>query len=190
MANIQGNKELFKKIVSETIHRDGINDLMDYLETADFYTAPSSAKFHGNEPGGLCQHSIQVYYCLKALKDENDSDESIAIAALFHDLCKVNFFKESMRNTKDENGRWIQVPYYEYRQDDPLPLGHGEKSMAIIMQFMKLTPEEMLAIRWHMGGYACSNPSESQAISQALSKYRLVLKLQTADQQAAFWYNK
>lgn len=183
-------KTKFKQTVKENIRRKGIDDLLNYLDNTDFYTAPSSARFHGCIPGGLCQHSIKVYECLKELQGDKYSNESVAIVSLFHDLCKINFYSESTRNTKDENGKWIQVPYYTYRQDDPLPLGHGEKSLAIVMQYMQLTPEEMCAIRWHMGGFYTSNPSETTAISQALSAYHLVLDLQTADQRAAFWYGK
>lgn len=188
MIDIEKNKAEFKAIVNSTIHRDGINELMNWLDTTDFYTAPASAKYHGNEPGGLCAHSLGVYNCLKVMQ-RDESDETIAIAALFHDLCKVNFYKVSTRNTKDESGKWIQVPFYEYRQDDLIPLGHGEKSMFIIMQYMKLSPEEACAIRHHMGGYYTKNPGEDQALGQALGLYQLVLKLQTADSQSAFWYH-
>jgi hypothetical protein len=188
MNNLEQNKALFKEIVANTIHRDGINDLMNWLETSDFYEAPSSARYHGAEPGGLCAHSLGVYNRLKALQD-GESDESIAVVSLFHDLCKVNFYKVSMRNTKDENGRWVQVPYYEFRDWDTasVPLGHGEKSLYMIMKYLKVTDEEACAVRWHMSGYYCNNPSESVAISHALISYRLVLKLQYADQQSAFW---
>ena len=184
--NTLENKERFKSIVNEYIHRDGISDLMTWLETTDFYTAPASARSHGAEPGGLCAHSIEVFNCLKKFQCD-ESDETIAIVSLFHDLCKTNFYKVSMRNTKDNTGKWIQVPYYEYSSNDPLPIGHGEKSVIMLMKYIKLTDEEILAIRWHMGGYYSANPGESQAISIALSKYKLVLTLQTADQQAAFW---
>lgn len=180
------SKETFKSIVKEYISRDGIDALMQWLESTDFYSAPSSARYHAAYPGGLCDHSIAVYNRLKSMQD-NETDETIAIVALFHDLCKVNFYKESTRNVKDEDGRWIKVPYYEYRQDDPLPLGHGEKSVIMILRYMQLTDEEILAIRWHMGGYYSANPAEAQALSQALGMYRLVLKLQTADCQSAFW---
>lgn len=188
MIDYNATKLKFKEIISNTVHRDGIDRLMDWLESTDFYTAPASARSHGAESCGLCAHSIGVYTALKAMQT-TESDETISIVSLFHDLCKVNFYKMSMRNTKDDSGKWIKVPYHEYRQDDPLPVGHGEKSVILLMKYIDLTDEEILAIRWHMGGYYTSNPGESQAIGQALSKSHLVLKLQTADQTSAFWNN-
>lgn len=177
--------ERFKQIVKENIHRKGIDDLMNWLENTDFYTAPSSTRYHGAVPGGLCKHSLTVYDRLTQMNNE-ESNETLAIVALFHDLCKVNLYKQSMRNTKDENGKWIQVSYYEI-DDSYLPMGHGEKSVFMIMSFMRLTDEEALAIRWHMSGWYSNNQGENQALGNALQKYKLVLKLQTADAQAAFW---
>lgn len=188
MIDIKANAIRFKELVKTNIHRDGIDQLMNWLDTTDFYTAPASARKHGAEPGGLCAHSLMVYNCLKKMQD-NESDESIAITALFHDLCKVNFYKTSMRNTKDDSGRWIQVPYYETNTDDDFPLGHGEKSMYIINQYMKMSIDEACAIRWHMGGYTLEQIYEKPQEMLALAKYKIVLKLQTADAQADFWYN-
>lgn len=189
MNDIKANELEFKSLVSQNIHRDGIDKLMAWLDTTDFYTAPSSARNHGAESGGLCAHSIEVFKYLKNFQEQDESDETLAIISLFHDLCKVLFYKQSMRNTKDGDGKWIQVPYYEYDYNY-LPLGHGEKSMYMLMKFINLTDEEALAIRWHMGGYYATNVGESQAISFALQQTKLVLKLQTADQCAAFWSRK
>lgn len=188
MIDTQANEFEFKSIVKENIHRDGIDSLMNWLNTTDFFTAPCSTKFHGAEPGGLCAHSIAVYKYLKSFQ-EYESDESIAIVALFHDLCKADFYKESKRNVKDESGKWIQVPYYEQDQTKSIPLGHGEKSMYLIMKHMQLTDDEACAVRWHMSGFYAANPCEPAALSTALSNYKLVLKLQTADSAASFWLN-
>lgn len=184
---IQVNKERFKSIVKECINRSGIDDLMNWLESTDFYTAPASARYHGAESGGLCAHSLEVFNCLKN-KQDIETLETIAISALFHDLCKINTYKVSMRNTKDETGKWIKVPYYEHC--DLYPLGHGEKSVILLMKYIKLTDEEIMAIRWHMSGFYVSNPGESNALSSALEKYKLVLKLIESDMESAFWYFK
>lgn len=186
MIDTKANEAEFKTIVKTFIHRDGIDSLMKWLDTTDFFKAPASARYHGNEPGGLCAHSLAVYKYLKSFQ-ENESDESIAISALFHDLCKANFYKESFRNIKNDEGQWIKVPSYEY--NDQFPIGHGEKSMYLIMKHMQLTDEEAMSIRHHMGGYMALNPGETNALSAALRMYKLVLKLQTADQCAAFWDN-
>lgn len=188
MNDIEANKTTFKKLISDNIHRDGIDDLMNWLETTDFYTAPSSVKYHGAEPGGLCAHSLGVYECLKVVQ-EDETDETIALVALFHDICKVDFYKVSMRNVKDESGKWTQMPFYEI-DERSIPLGHGEKSMAILMKYMSLTDEEMCAIRWHMGFSVTEPLFEKPSMVRAMSKYRLVLKLQNADSQCAFWFNQ
>ena len=188
MINIEQNKIRFKEIVEKFIHRDGVNKLMEWLETTDFFVAPSSARYHGAEPGGLCEHSLAVYDRLKNIQAD-ESDETIAIVSLFHDLCKANFYKSSYRNVKnDETGKWERVPSYDYA--DQFPLGHGEKSMFLLMKYIQLTDEEALAIRWHMGGYMALNRGESSALADALSRYPIVLKTQIADQQSAFWDGK
>lgn len=189
MNDINALTEEFKDIVAKNIHRDGIDDLMSWVGSTDFYIAPSSTRYHGAEPGGLVAHSIAVYKRLKA-KQEDEDDETIAIAALFHDLCKCNFYKPSFRNVKNEiTGKWEKVPCYEI-DEISIPLGHGEKSLFIIMNFMKLTDDEALAIRWHMGAFAIEPTFEKPSMTRALSDYHLVLKLQEADMEASFWDGK
>lgn len=179
----------FKDIVANTIKRDGIDNLMAWIESTDFYTAPSSTRYHGAEPGGLVAHSIAVYNRLKT-KQTDEDDETIAIAALFHDLCKCNFYKQTYRNVKNEvTGKWERVPYYEI-DETSIPLGHGEKSMFIIMNFMKLTDDESLAIRWHMCFSAVEQQFEKPSMIRAMQICRLVLKLQEADMEATFFDGK
>ena len=107
--NIEENKKQFIEICKREIHRDGIVDLLSYLEKSDFFTAPASTKFHGSYPGGLCEHSLNVYYELvklaKLYKMSGITLESVAIVSLFHDLCKVNFYKAEQRNRKNEEGK-------------------------------------------------------------------------------------
>ena len=115
------NQERFMEIFNTKIKREGADKLLDYLQRSDFFTAPASTRYHGAHEGGLLAHSLNVYDCLvdilnrprmKELYGVQYSDESIAIAGLFHDICKVNFYKTSFRNAKDENGKWVSVPYY------------------------------------------------------------------------------
>lgn len=188
MNDLRTLKAEFKDIVSSNIHRDGIDDLMAWLESTDFYSAPSSTRYHGAEPGGLAAHSIAVYNRLKQ-KQTDETDETIAIASLFHDLCKCNFYKQTFRNVKNEvTGKWEKVPSYDI--DDKFPLGHGEKSMFIIMKFMKLTDEEALAIRWHMGFSAVEQQFEKPAMAKAMQICKLVIRLQESDTEASFWDGK
>ena len=58
--NTEANKQRFIGLCETLIKRDGISDLMKYLENSDFYTAPASTRFHLAEPGGLLAHSLNV----------------------------------------------------------------------------------------------------------------------------------
>lgn len=157
--DIEDLKNEFIEIYNENIKRDGADKLLDYLlNQSDFFTAPASGRRHNAFEGGLVEHSINVYNRYKnniSLEygekyQEVITDESIAIIALLHDLCKVNTYMVDYRNQKVD-GQWIQVPYYAY--NNSLPYGHGEKSVYIISGFMRLTREEAMAINWHMGGF-------------------------------------
>lgn len=144
--------DIFEQIVTANIKREGIDDLMEFIKNSDFYEAPASTKYHDAEYGGLVNHSIEVYDNLFKLKRRFDlskySDETLAIVSLFHDIYKTNFYKESFRNVKDSDGNWTKVS--TFMVDDKFPIGHSEKSVIMLMKFIKLTDEEIMAIRWHM----------------------------------------
>ena len=186
------SKEKFIEIYNKYIEREGADRLLSYLtDSSDFFSAPASARFHSSYEGGLCKHSVNVYECLKDyMKRErvineyklSASDESIAIVALLHDLCKINVYKPSTRNVKDASGVWHQVPTYSY--EDTLPYGHGEKSVYIISGYMKLTREEAFAIRYHMG---FSGSEEKGNVGSAFEMFPLAFALSTADMEATFF---
>lgn len=180
-------KKEFEELVRENITRDGIDELMKYIEDeTDFYTAPASTRFHCSEEGGLVRHSINVFNELssnKSMAKDKYSDESIAIVSLFHDLCKVNMYEVSTRNVKDEFGRWKQVPYYT--TNEQFPFGHGEQSVYLLMKHgLSITDEEAMAIRWHMGGFTDSVKGGSYSISKAFSSSILAVELHIADLRA------
>ena len=163
-------KEKFIETVSKNIKRAGINHLMEWLETTDFYSAPASTKFHGSHEGGLVEHSANVYTELVKLAEVyglgpdngiNNPDESMAIVALFHDLCKADYYSIEMRWRKDKNDKWEQYPVYSIKEKFAYG-GHGSKSVYLVQNFMALTPEEASAINCHMGQFDAttySNPS-------------------------------
>ena len=184
-------KERFIEIYNKYIKREGADKLLDYLLSSDFFTAPASAKFHSSYEGGLCDHSVNVYDCLKSyleaprtkeIIETEYSDESIAIVSLLHDLCKVGIYKKGFRNVKDEKGAWQRVDTFEY--DDQLPYGHGEKSVYIISGFMRLTREEAFAIRYHMGYSSTEDPRN---VSKAFEMFPLAFALSTADSEATYF---
>lgn len=181
--------EEFKKIYTENITREGSDKLLDYLCSSDFFTAPASTRYHNCFEGGLVQHSLNVYKCLNAyLKSERMteeygleySEETIAIAGLLHDVCKINCYKPGVRNVK-ENGVWKQVSTFELHDD--LPYGHGEKSVYIINGFIRLTREEAFAIRYHMG---FSGTEDVRNVSRTFEMFPLALALSVADMEASF----
>ena len=174
-----------------SVKREGIDKLIDFIEKSDMKTAPASTRFHSAYKGGLVTHSLNVYNMLinKAKNDpvwkehlKDVSDETLIIVALAHDFCKLYFYNESTRNVKDENGKWVQVPYYI--KEDKYPLGHGSKSVIFLQQFIKLTMEETMAINWHMG---FSVPKEDYGyLGDAFTKYPLAVALHEADLEATY----
>ena len=140
-----GGREEFLQIWQQHITRPGSEKLLDWLDhKTDFFTAPASTRFHGACEGGLCMHSLNVYHALHdTFFTEGDSEETFAICALLHDLCKANYYKPGTRNVKNEaTGQWEKVPSYSV--EDLFPYGHGEKSVFLIERFMKLHIEEPL----------------------------------------------
>ena len=182
-------KEEFIKLLKET-NREGIDKLLEFLEKSDFYTAPASTRFHGCEEGGLLKHSLKVYEILKYKIDNNVlnikvPEESIRIIALLHDICKTNFYAVDYRNAKNALGVWEKVPCYKV--EDTIPYGHGEKSVMMISEYIKLTNEEKYSIRWHMG---YTEPKELYTtIGLAYTKYPLALLTHEADLEATYFYN-
>lgn len=184
-------KEEFLNIYKENIKREGAENLLNYLLTTDFFTAPASTRFHGSHESGLLEHSLNVYHCLKDYLERdrtkqlyrmNYNEETIALCALLHDICKVNFYKTDYRNAKNERGEWEKVPYYTI--DDTLPYGHGEKSVYIISGFMRLTREEAFAIRYHMG---FSGVEDKNSIGKAFEMFPLAFALSVADMEASYY---
>ena len=185
------NKEEFLQIYNEYVKRQGSQEFLDWLLKTDFFTAPASTKYHGACEGGLLLHSLNVYKTLREryFEEGKDSEESFAICALLHDLCKAQLYKVSTRNVKnDVTGQWEKVPYYTV--EDAFPYGHGEKSVFLIERFMRLKTSEAMAIRWHMGGFDDSARGGSFAISLAYEKYPLAVKLHLADLESTYLKEK
>lgn len=188
--NTKNNIARFEQLMAK-VNRPGVDKLMNYIKTSDFYVAPASTRFHLSVEGGLLQHSLNVYDRLASKLDDKSigqelvssgvSEESIIIVALLHDLCKTNFYSVSMRNVKNENGQWEKVPYFTV--DDKIPYGHGEKSAMMVESYIKLSPTERYAIRWHMG---YSEPKEYyNTLNTVLQRYPLALALYEADLEAS-----
>lgn len=186
-------REEFIAVYQENIQRRGADRLLEWLDSdaSDFFTAPSSTRFHGAYEGGLVEHSLNVYECLKdylnrprtkELYGMDYTPETIAVTALLHDICKVGFYAVDYRNAKNEQGVWEKVPYYTMR--DTLPYGHGEKSVYMIQSFMRLTRDEAFAIRYHMG---FSGNEDKNSVGRALEMFPLALAVNVADMEATYY---
>ena len=206
--------------------RAGIESLLEFLNNeSDFFTAPASTKHHLACKGGLAQHSFNVFVCAEVLSKKHAllNYDSVTIAALTHDFCKIDYYKEVHENPTDPQMRYLSslmskakipippklnkvyagilidfmlntysagmvLPEFtpNYVVKDNLPLGHGEKSLYIVSQFIKLTTEEALAIRWHMGAFDLNvnSPYQNYAYKDAVKISKLVTILQLADVEA------
>lgn len=193
-------REKFEELLL-SVKRDGIDKLLEFIRKSDFYTAPASTRFHSHNEGGLLLHSYNVYLCLREKKRtwpwsavlEGVDDESIIITALLHDICKVYLYVPEYRNQKvysetgtksDGNGRfdWVTVP--GWKVEDKIPYGHGEKSVMMIEEFVKLKPVERMMIRWHM---LFTEPKESYStIGDAIRKYPAIIAIHEADLEATY----
>ena len=161
----------FKKLM--TIHTR-INS--EALENLRFFTAPASTKYHGAYEGGLFDHSLATAEALVELTEKLglkwERPESPYIVGMYHDLCKCdNYVKD------------IETDKYIYNPDIIIP-GHGDKSVIILSQYMRLTDEEIACIRWHMGAYE-KDPKMWEYYGRAIEKYPNVLYAHTADMIAS-----
>ncbi len=163
-------KERFVEELKKT-GRAGVDRVVAGLEELGFFTAPASTRFHGSVPGGLLHHSLNVYGEAMVIREsqlkfrpemaDKLMPASVAIAALLHDVCKAEVYKEVEKFRKDKDGKWEK--YTTYGVDySAMPLGHGEKSVIRLLRLgLELTDDEILAIRWHM--HAFDMPSSNEA---------------------------
>lgn len=184
----QDRQEMQDKIIERlrSIKRDGIDELINYLlERTDYFIAPASTKFHSNFDGGLAFHSNNVVELMLQKNKQYNlglSNDTIYLTGYLHDLCKCNLYEKTMRLKKDEmTGKWIG--YASYEINETVPLGHGEKSVILLQQFVKLTLEECLMIRWHMGAYVPKD--EYRDYNKAIEMYKSVLAFSNSDAEAS-----
>ena len=193
-------KELFENLLRST-NREGIESVIAFLNNTDFYTAPSSASYHSNYQGGLLDHSLLVYSTAMRYRsillemqpdlEERIPEESVIISALLHDVYKTCFYKQTQKWRKDANGAWES--YIGYEIEDTFPIGHGEKSVIMLQNFgLKLTADEMLAIRFHMGSWdgALLTNDVKFSYQNAMNKCPLMTIIQNADSTSSLLFEK
>lgn len=195
--NIQENIARFEAELAK-VNRPGMDKLLAYIRKSDFYKAPASTKYHLSCEGGLLQHSLNVLDALRGILHQpyntgdweyqvagqpllQVSDDTVIIIALLHDICKTYFYTTSMRNAKNEQtGKWEKVPYFTVK--DRMPLGHGDKSVMIIKQYIDLTTPEMYAI-WHHMGF--TENADFQTLTNAIDQFPIIWAMHTADMMAS-----
>lgn len=170
------------------ITREGADKLYnDFLVKSDFFEAPASTRHHLARVGGLLEHSVNVASVALQLNglfsnQQSFNVETLVICGLLHDICKANYYGRELKNVKGDDGKWTKEEVYCIK--DKFPYGHGEKSVQIITNYMKLTGEEMLAIRWHMGKWDLSE-YHIQTYNNAQAKTKLITFIQIADMAAS-----
>lgn len=188
------NKKDFKNYVANNITRDGIENLMVWLEDeTDFFKSPASTKYHGSVEGGLVAHSLNVYEQMLLEMDTMVgkgwetvySPESVAIVALFHDLCKVNSYVTEQRWRKNDEGKWEDYYPYVYNSEKRA-MGHGAQSVFYLQQFITLTEDEAEAIFWHMGAYDISPYANLGGLSKTWERNALAYMISRADLAATY----
>ena len=178
------NKNNFCRLLRST-NRHGIRVVIEELERLGFFEAPASRRDHNAYPGGLLNHSLNVYRVAKELSlamrninpDLEISDDSLIIASLLHDVCKAPRYQGSVQ----QEGVW-QKNY------NHLPVGHGEKSVIMLLRLgLEMTDDEILAIRWHMGAWqiALHNEEMTEDYNHAVRSCALLSVVEAADKLAA-----
>lgn len=186
----------FKEMLLLT-NREGMENVIERLEEQGFFKAPASTKFHLNYEGGLLEHSMNVCDMALELREliirkkeglrVSLPKESVIIAALLHDVCKADIYKPAVKRQKNEHGIWCDVPGYDVDYSN-FPVGHGEKSVIWLLQNgLKLTGDEIMAIRWHMTAWdlAFQSPEMKGNLNAARERCPLMALIQAADGLAA-----
>lgn len=201
---IQKNKEEFISLINSINREFNKERLIDWLENkSDFFTAPATTKYHCAYEGGLCEHSLNVYYALKNLnygymlelpltEEEQEQgihkykydEDTLKIVGLLHDISKANYYEMFSRNVKDSSGNWTQVLDYKVR-DDRFIYGNDEQNTEFMVStFIPLTLDEKVALLHKSGGKAFDSTQEN--IPTIFNKYQLAVLLHCADMLSCY----
>ncbi|MBO5456695.1 MAG: TraI domain-containing protein [Muribaculaceae bacterium] len=196
MESIKEKRERFCSLLRQT-ERENVEYVIEDLESFGFFEAPASARNHFNHPGGLLEHSLNVYDMAMTLREgiiklRPEMEKllpvnSVILATLLHDTCKSNIYRRVIRKRKNEIGIWEEVEEYEVDYSG-LPIGHGEKSVVMLLRMgLDLEDEEILAIRWHMGAWDVDRNSieEDKSYRESQRQSPLVALVHSADTLAA-----
>jgi 23S rRNA maturation-related 3'-5' exoribonuclease YhaM len=205
---IQDQKAQIISILKNT-NRAEIESLIAFLTDSDYFAAPASTKFHGAYEGGLAEHSLHVWYVLTEKNRYYQlglPEDTIAITAFGHDVCKIDFYAKEMKSilkgkikvkkNKKVDGQWQEVEeeVKDWQEEevfvvkDSFPVGHGEKSVITLLRHIQLGDREIAMIRWHMGGYVPKD--EYRELTNAVELYPAIIALHAADLEVSHLINK
>lgn len=186
-------RKRFEEILLST-KRNGIENVLEELAKTDFFKAPASTRFHLACEGGLLKHSLNVYDAGMMIRGQVIQrepnmeallpEDSVAIATLLHDTCKSDIYQNAILSRKTADGYWEKYPGYSVDYSAGLPLGHGEKSVIMLLSWgLQLTRDEMLAIRWHMTAWdlPLQSPEHKESLNAAKKLSPLVSLIQLSD---------
>ena len=181
-------KKLFEAATETNIEKycklvDRFPDLMSdkvltYLKGANYFTAPSSIRFHGDWIGGNFDHSMKVTeFLLQYTAEEGlhwSREESPYIIGMFHDMCKCDQRKFVMKNGE---------PVIMFVEG--VDKRHSERSIELIEKnIISMTVEEKLCIYYHMGEYG-GDEEYKILMREMISKNPNIMFTQLADSTAA-----
>lgn len=151
-----------------SVKREGMPELVAFLDKTDYYTAPASTKYHLSNKHGLMEHHYNLYNAMleiRKLFNLTISDATLIIISLLHDVCKVGLYKKV-------------GDIYEYDKE-VIKRGHAKLTLERIKMFIKLTEEEEMVIKFHMGTFGVKgcyliNEYSVEEMHKAIAKYPLV----------------
>ena len=192
MSQSEDNKQRFCELLRST-GRENIEYVIEDLESYGFFDAPASARNHFIHPGGLVEHSLNVYDAAMMLREgiikrrpdleKKLPADAVVIASLLHDVCKADIYNLVTRKRKNEIGVWEETQEYEVSYSH-MPIGHGEKSVVMLLRMgLDLEDDEICAIRWHMGPWAVDTSSieQDKSYRQSIANSPLLPLIHTAD---------
>lgn len=200
---IENNKIEFLNLI-QSITREGaeIERLCKKLVNSDFFIAPASTKYHGSYAGGLCEHSLNVYYNmrnivnLKHTFDECCYDEdTLKIVGLLHDISKMNIYEQTSKNVKvynPEGSRYDDLGNFDWKTENGYKIrehkfvygSHEMNSEYIVRQFIPLSLDESVAILHHMGSMSWDSAKDN--IGDVFNQYSLALLVYMADMMSTY----
>lgn len=178
-------KQTQSKNAEQLLKMAGLDsDTIAELEFWGYFYAPASKSRHLAVPGGLMRHSINVTNRLvdltKTLNLKWPRKESPYLVGMLHDVVKVRSYIVDKTATTDAS-----APKYIYAPS--VYGGHGAASVMMVTSELQVSlyPEEVLAIRWHMGAFGLAG-DELKEYDWALKAFpALLIATHTADMLAA-----